>query len=395
MVNSFDFASYDCIGFDLDNTLAEYNEQELINLIYEIIANCMVNNYNYNPNDLLKPVTDDIDFIRKGLTLDIERGNIVSLADDGTVLRASYGTRLLSAAEIKDIYGSDRAWNVGIQHCNDFLTTWNGQLSEKIRSSLDYFDMCVPLIFARSIDSLAGHQSVTAYNVWMHIFNSLCSMFKKENYKDNCGGYYDTLKQNPDKYIKKRSPEFLNWIISLKKANKTTFLITGSDYDYGEFIARNALGPDWEKHFDIVVYYARKPGFFSQNREFKVAGPQETVVSPEKLEFGQSYREGNWTDLHQLFTKSLNKVPKCLYIGDNLIQDVYAPAKFKCCDTVAVVKELTKFDRRIDEELFLSNTWGSIFYDKLNSKSTIWDKVVNNYSKLYVPSLDWFLNKNH
>ena len=153
-MNSFDFTSYDCIGFDLDNTLAEYEEHELINLIYNILANLMVSKHGYNQVHLLTPLKDDIDFIRKGLTIDIERGNIVSLANDGSVLRASHGTRVLSIAEIIQAYGPNRMWDVGVQHCNDFLTTWNGHLSEKIRSSLDYFDICVPLLFARSIDSV-------------------------------------------------------------------------------------------------------------------------------------------------------------------------------------------------------------------------------------------------
>lgn len=396
MTNSFVFASYDCVGFDLDNTLAEYNERELINLIYNILANCMVNDYDYDPTYLLKPVIDDIDFIRKGLTIDVERGNIVSLASDGTVLRASHGTRLLDTSKIIEIYGPEKVWNIGVQHCNDFLSTWNGTLSEKIRSSLDYFDVCVPLLFARSIDSVdaAGH-SVTAHDVWMHVFNSLSSMFNKINYAGNCGGYYDALQQDPEKFIRKRTPEFLNWLNSFKVAKKTTFLITGSDYDYGEFVARTALGADWEKYFDIIVYYARKPGFFAQDRKFKFIGPHDEIVPPEELKLGQSYREGNWTALYQLFAERSKKDnPKCLYIGDNLIQDVYAPAKFECCDTIAVVKELADFGESTDKELFLSNTWGSLLYDGINHKPTIWNKVVNNFSKMRIPSLEWFLNDN-
>ena len=81
--------------------------------------------------------------------------------------------------------------------------------------------------------------------------------------------------------------------------------------------------------------------------------------------------------------------------GDNFIQDIYAPAKFKCCDTIAVIKELANFDQSTDKELFLSNRWGSVLHDKLFDKRTVWNALLNCYSKFNVPSLDWFLNENN
>ncbi len=383
---------YDCIGFDLDNTLVQYYEFELVSLIYDISAEYLVERKHYAPEDLLIPITSDIDFIRKGLTLDTERGNVLSLAEDGSILRACHGTRPLSANDIERVYGPGGKWNLAEEHCNNFLCTWNGELSDLIRSSLDYFDMSVPLLFARIVDALDKRQTdIKKYDFWATILEAVMYVYRTDSFIDNSGEYYRAVRANPYKYLRKCSQNFLRWLDSLKTAGKTTFLITGSKDDYATFIAEHALAENWTKYFDVIVFFAKKPGFFFQARPFQ---PCDAVDNSLELKVDSCYSEGNWNDLYKLFAKVTNKnEPKCLYIGDNLIQDVYTPAKHKCCDTIAVVKELS-VEEDEKNELFHSETWGSFIYDRKNNKYTIWGRVIKNYSKACIPSIEWFVDQS-
>lgn len=393
--SEFNLDDYDCIGFDLDNTLVEYSELELVSIIYDISANFLVDHKEYG-SDILKPITDDIDFLRKGLTLDMERGNIISLGGDGMILRACHGTKPLSEADIEQIYGPDKKWDLGIAHCRDFLITWNGEIAEKIRSSLDYFDMSVPLLFARIVDLIdkKNGKPIEKYDIWSHILEAVFYVYRTETFIDNTGEYYRDVKQNPSKYLKKCSNEFLEWLKSLKAAGKVTFLITGSKNDYGNYIAEYCLTKNWQDYFDAIVYFAKKPGFFVQNRPFLTCDSND-IVKNISLPAEKCYMEGNWSQLYDVFSDLTGKTsPKCLYIGDNLIQDIFTPAHHNCCDTIAVVKELL-MEEQSNQILFNSKTWGSFFYDNEKKRYTVWGDVIKKYSKLCIPSLQWFVDESY
>lgn len=387
----FNLNDYDCVGFDLDNTVCEYKEQELVQLVYDILAQYLVDVKQYN-SEIVQPL--DIDFLRKGLTLDIEQGNILDLAFDGTILKATHGTKSLTDSEIESIYGKKKEWRLAAHHCQNFLATWNGELSEKIRSCMDYFDMAVPLLFARAVDSVDKRSKPQQkYMVWPDMLAGLNYMFNKEHFLSDKGEYYPALKHNPQKYIKKCSTELIEWLKNIKNSGKITFLITGSNIPYGSFIAETALGKDWKQYFDVIIFYARKPGFFVQQRPFYSADDENELLQESDLKCPGSYSEGNWTNLMKVFVKSTGKdSPKCLYIGDNLVQDIYAPTLFKDCDTVAIVKELTA-ECGHEDKLFVSEKWGSFFYSKDEQKYTVWGQIIRDYSKICVPHLEWFVDK--
>lgn len=395
-VSDFNIDDYDCIGFDLDNTLVVYAELELVTLIYNISANYLVTKHEYDAEDILLPISDNIDFLRKGLTLDMERGNILSLGADGCILRVCHGTKALAEDDIKQIYGPDKKWHLAEEHCKDFLSTWNGENAEKIRSSLDYFDMSVPLLFARIVDGIDrknGNQPLEKYDIWSHILEAVFYVYRTETFIDNTGEYYREVKQNPSKFLEKCSSEFLEWLKSLRAAGKIVFLITGSKDDYGNYIADYCLAKNWRDYFQVIIYFAKKPGFFVQNRPFLKCNSND-VVKELNLTSENEFEEGNWCQLYELFGAYTGKLnPKCVYIGDNLIQDIFTPAFYKCCDTIAVVKELLMEEEK-NKALFSSKIWGSFLYDEENKRYTIWGDVIRRYSKLCIPSLQWFVDKS-
>lgn len=122
------FTDYDCIGFDLDNTLLRYKLTEMVELEYRVLANFLITSKGYASKYLERPMVDNIDFLQKGLIIDFARGNILKIAYDGYICHACHGTKKLSDEEIVKIYGNDRNWQVTSDFCKDLLEAWHGKL---------------------------------------------------------------------------------------------------------------------------------------------------------------------------------------------------------------------------------------------------------------------------
>ena len=398
IMSTIRLSDYDCIGFDLDNTLLQYNITNLIKLEYQLLVNFLVDKKKYNPKYLKEPITKkDMDFMQKGLILDFNKGNILKLDASGMIWRASHGTKLLTLNELESAYPGQR-WEIADKFFQDMFSTWNGELSMKIRALLDYFDMPVSLIFAKIVDTLDEEQKPSVYNIWPDILDGMTHIFAREQFKKN-GDFFYALKSNPEKYLHLCSSETIFWIRELKKKKKT-FLITGSDADFIDFTAGYAFGKDWRSLFDIVVCFAKKPGFFVQKgRDFlSLAGYEEKCpIKAKDLEEGGIYTQGNWEELADFFSRVTGKInPKCLYLGDNLIQDVYVPNAFRDCDIIVVVDEQLA-EKMIhhelshsDENIINSNFWGSYFslMEPESYRDSFWNHIIRNHSKVCIPKVD-------
>lgn len=401
----FKISDYDCIGFDLDNTLLKYNITNLVHLEYKILANYLVKEKGYNRKYLLKPLNDkDLDFMQKGLFLDFDRGNILRISPDGKIQRACHGSKLMSIEKIKEVYPEQR-WHVMDTFSNDMLATWNEPLNMKMRSLLDYFDIPSALIFARTVDTLdeENNKPLDIYNIWPDMLSGLIWMFDPKHFELDEGQFFPALKKNPDKYLHKCSPETISWIQEMKK-DKITFLITGSNIDFVDLTATYALGENWRSFFDIVICYAKKPGFFIQGQPFMTImnNKEVDVISSNELLRGNVYSRGNWKELLEFFSRiSCKQNPRCIYIGDNLIQDIYVPKTYGNCDTIALVEEqmsegmIHQCLSHPDDKILNSTIWGSYFClkDTALNVDSIWGYIIKSCSEICIPSLD-LITKN-
>ena len=110
---------------------------------------------------------------------------------------------------------------------------------------------------------------------------------------------------HPEKYILKRSAEFRAWLKMLRDNGKYLYVITGSHFDFASHVASYALGDDWKDLFDIVIFFARKPSFFWENRPFwRLEGPKEveSLEGWEDLETGDYYSQGQTQTRNIIFT---------------------------------------------------------------------------------------------
>lgn len=69
---TFKFSDYDCIGFDLDNTLARYKVGNMIEMEYDIVSKYLIQKKGFSEKHLSKPL--DHNFIMKGLIIDNDNG---------------------------------------------------------------------------------------------------------------------------------------------------------------------------------------------------------------------------------------------------------------------------------------------------------------------------------
>lgn len=385
-------SDYDCIGFDLDNTLCEYNLKPLIQMEYKSLISYLCDFKGYPREVFIESLEEsNMDFLQRGLMLDLKKGNILKISSNGTILKACHGTKEMSDTEITGTYGKDKRWEVTNAFCNDMISTWNGPLADELRSLLDYFDISASLAFAQAVDyndrnsdRLSGIPKAGE-----DIRSALLHTFKRDHFQSEESLFFREMKTNQHRYTLKCPSSVIDWLKKLKETNKVTFLLTGSNIDFASFTAEFSLGENWRELFDVVVCFAKKPGFFVNNSPFiGLDGFNETaVIDREDLTRGSIYSQGNWKDLIFLLSKLTGKVsPKCIYFGDNVVQDVYAPMKFCGCDTIAVIDEL-KCDSLSWPK---SDKWGSYFKLKQSPGSyTIWESAIQKYSRICIPSMKY------
>ncbi|XP_073984999.1 5'-nucleotidase domain-containing protein 1-like [Rhodnius prolixus] len=369
---SFNIERYDCVGFDLDNTLCEYKIDALVRMEYNVMAEYLISK-GYSEHIIAAPLdATEMDFMQRGLLLDLERGNILKLDNCGEVSRASHGTRMLSTEEIRNIYGEAKKCQIILEFFNDLTIAWEPSVSCKFRALLDFFDMPASLAYARIIDDMDSRSDNNYMKCGKDIMAVLQDMYSREHFSSEQSIFFRYLKEEPDLYINKCSDMVINWIQQLNKS-KIVFLVTGSNIDYANFTASHCLGKKWKDMFDVVICYARKPGFFKNKHPFFATKDSREGSQIRKPEMGKVLSQGNWGQLYHLLGKSIGKPnPSCLYFGDNLVEDVYTPAKWGCCDTAAVV----------EEAFFESKRWGSY-----TSSDSLWGSVLRTYALTQVTTL--------
>lgn len=396
--NEFSLGNYDVIGFDLDHTICKYKLKELYKLIYETLANFLIEKHNYSEK-LLDVNAKDITFCQKGLVLDKSRGNFLKLDSRHHIVKASHGTSLLSKEDIKAIYGPDCIWqdSKGIPR----KLCWETALQEPFYVFKDYFVTAGALLCAKAIDILDEQNGspLSSYSVWDHFRDGLIYMYERHNFQDDSGKFFPALKKHPELYIEKCSPDLKDWLVNIRKSKKT-FLLTSSNFDSASFLANFCLGDDWANYFDLIIAFARKPFFFRGSNPFYcVEGNEEKhIIKPEEMKPSVTYTQGNWRDLQSVCSQMCGtENPRALYVGDSVVEDVYAPSEFGGCDTVAVVEEMLA--ERMDgvenlhnaEEELLSDFWGSFFTVNdpcaRGHSSTLWASIISQYSRLSVPDL--------
>ncbi|XP_061785499.2 5'-nucleotidase domain-containing protein 1 isoform X2 [Nerophis lumbriciformis] len=417
MSEYFTLSECDVIGFDLDHTLCRYHLKETSKLIYESFARYLVEHKGYD-EDLLNLTPATWDFCFKGLVVDLEDGNLVKLAEDGSVLRATHGTTDLSTDEIIKHYGPERKW----KHFNSLNTSF--AKSAKYYLYDNYFDLPGALLCGRVVDMLHKWGNEVNSDFWKDMVAAIDHNYNTSAFRD-AGTYFPSVKRDPGRYLQTCSDSVKTWLRSMKNAGKVLLLITSSHSDYCRLICEHILGKDFEDLFDVIITNSLKPGFFSlkpQQRSFKnlVNNVEETDDLPS-LEKPGWYSQGNWIHLHELLKTMTGKMePKVVYFGDSMRSDMFPASSFGKWETVMIVEEMEgegvpksdaaklneaqveplekkgKYEESMKPPSAVSNQWGSYFVDvhggagedEKEQKLTWCCHCIHKYSTMAIPSVE-------
>ncbi|XP_071818580.1 5'-nucleotidase domain-containing protein 1-like isoform X2 [Apostichopus japonicus] len=414
------FSDYDAIGVDLDHTLCKYKLDNLFPHIHESVTQILVDEYNYD-KELLEPFYNDRDSCFKGLVFDFKRGNILKLAENGEILRASHGLQMLTDEDIKEVYPE------GWQYFSELKETL-GQ-SENYRYFENFFDMPLLVICARIIDMLdrkAG-KPLGKYTFITDLFTVCARIWDRSNFSTEKDNFFAGIKRNPEKYLQPCSDKVRNWLKEMKAQGKVIFLLTSSHIDFASFLLDFILGSDWKDYFSICITYARKPGFFMKTPEerpfLSLVGDKEgDPVS--SLKSGEYYSQGNVETFHKYLEEVTGKAePKIMYFGDSLRSDTFPTSKFAHWTNVLILEEMEaeglgpypehqlngkdepvakkpKYEgpSGTEKEFVTSKKWGSFFTHPMGESSskpsqptmnTMWGYFIRKYASLAVPQLDY------
>ena len=304
------------IGFDMDYTLAIYNQRAMDRLSIEATASKLVARgypralltMKYQPN-----------FPIRGPLVDRKLGNILKTDRYRYVKRAFHGTRQLDKEARSRCY-KGRPVRPGIKRYHSIDTL---------------FALSEVTVFAAVVDALDLDGAKLDY---ARLFDDVRACID-EAHRD--GSIKDRIVQDLPRFLI-ADPELPRMLHRLRSAGKRTFLLTNSDACYTEAVMRFLLGegradyPSWSSYFDIVVTSAAKPAFFTERNPLRQIGmPRKAEVS--ELVRGCIYEGGGIVEFERLAGMGGDRV---LYVGDHIYGDVLRAKKGSAWRTLMIIQEM-------------------------------------------------------
>ncbi len=317
------------IGYDMDYTLVHYNSDDWERIAYYYLK-LKLQEQGFPVDDL----EFDTSLIMRGLSLDMELGNLVKANRFNFIKQAMHGTRPLSFEEQKTTYARVPA-ELGNSRFR-FLNT--------------LFSLSEACMYAQLVGKMDAGEfpEGMGYTDLAHIISRSLDEAHTE------GQLKAEILANPEKYIV-LDPEMPLALLDQRAAGKKLLLITNSDWAYTLKIMTYAMDPflpggmTWRDLFHIIIVSARKPAFFERNEPaFEIIndeGHMKPVIGT--LEEGKCYVGA----CASLVERSLGcSGEELLYVGDHLFSDVHVTKSLMRWRTGLVVRE-------IEEELAALETF--------------------------------------
>ncbi len=305
------------VGFDMDYTLAIYDQPEMDRLSIEATRKKLVAR-GYPAFVAEVPVS--IDFPVRGLLIDKRFGHVLKMDRYKVASKGYHGTRQLTREELRVLYQS-----------------------KKLRPATPRYHW---------IDTLYALSEVALYTALVDAFEQrkleldygkLFSDIREcidEAHRD--GTILDAVLGDLPRFVK-RDPELAPTLHKLRSAGKKLFLLTNSRWPYTDRMMTHLIGgamaeyPSWRNFFDIVVCAATKPAFFTERRPLLERDGEQQRPATFPLERGRIYEGGNLEELERALAVSGDEV---LYVGDHIYGDILRSKKDSAWRTAMIMQEL-------------------------------------------------------
>ncbi len=311
------FDQIDWVGFDMDYTLAIYDQPRMDRLTIDAaLSKLVARGY---PESLLK-LDLDLDFPVRGLMIDAELGNVLKMDRYKYVKRAYHGMRELSYEERRETY-----------HTSKVRTKRN----PRYHFVDTLYALSEVTVFAAGVQHLESLGFELDYAKWFADIRDCVDLSHQD------GSILDHIMANPAEFLV-RDPDLPLALHKLRSAGKKLFLLTNSQPAYTallmQYLMEGSLPEykSWKQFFDVIITASRKPRFFIQEDiPLALHDQPDTVV--KRLERGKIYTGGCLSELSRLSAMNGDRV---LYVGDHIYGDVLRAKKHSAWRTAMIIQEL-------------------------------------------------------
>ncbi len=304
------------VGFDMDYTLAIYNQTEIDKLSVAATVKKLVAR-GYPPE--LADVNYAYDFPVRGLLIDKRFGHLLKMDRYKYVGKGYHGMRELTHDERRNLYHARKVRPVAPRY------HWIDTLYALPEAAL----------YAGAVDLLDRLNAPVDY---AQLFQDIRECID-EAHRD--GAIVDVIQHDLPRFVM-RDLDLAASLHKLRSAGKKLFVLTNSRWGYTDTMMKYLLEgmmteyPSWRNFFDVVVVAATKPAFFQERRPF-MERVGEITQPATRLERGHIYEGGNLRDFERLIHSGGDAV---LYIGDHIYGDILRSKKESAWRTAMIVQEM-------------------------------------------------------
>jgi HAD superfamily 5'-nucleotidase-like hydrolase len=317
------------VGFDMDYTLALYNQARIEELSIRATLDKLVTAKGYP--EAIRGLGYDPQLALRGLVVDRDSGNIFKPDRYGYPGRARHGLTALERETIAELYQRERTRLSNRRYA--WIDTLFALPEAVLYAGLvDFFDRLDPTAGA----PVAGKPDYGA--LWTHIRECIDLAHRDGSIKSIVGAQLAS-------YIV-RDEALAETLHKFRSSGKRLFLLTNSAWDYTSqvmsYLLDGALAayPNWRSYFDVIVVSAAKPEFFTEAHPFiELDGDGEPTSKPHDGPFqrGRIYQGGNLKDFQERARGSGDKV---LFVGDHIYGDMLRSRKSSNWRTAMVLQEM-------------------------------------------------------
>jgi 5'-nucleotidase len=305
------------VGFDMDYTLAIYNQPEMDELsIKATIEKLIARGY----PDFIRSMPYSTAFPVRGLLIDKRFGHILKMNRYKHVTKGYHGFRELAKEELRALYHS-----------------------KKIRPATPRYHW-IDTLYALSEAALyaALTEAMEQRGLAIDYAKTFTDIRESIDEAHRDGTILDAVAADYPRYVLK-DRELAHTLHKLRSSGKKLFLLTNSRASFTDKMMAYLLHgemseyPSWRNYFDIVVVAATKPAFFQEQRPLMERDGDQLRPAAFPLERGKIYEGGNLQDLERGLGVSGDQV---LYVGDHIYGDILRSKKESAWRTVMIIQEL-------------------------------------------------------
>jgi 5'-nucleotidase len=366
---SLDLSRVDWIGFDMDYTLALYNQRRMDELsIRATVSKLLERGY----PAAIRGLAYDPALGSRGLVVDRVAGNVFKPDRHGRPCRARHGFRILDAKQCAELYHRRRI------SLSDVRYGWIDSLFA-LPEAVIYLDL------VEFLDNQEGGRPEYG-RLWQDIRECIDLAHRDGSIK--------TIVSADMRSFIERDPSLAETLDRFRASGKRLFLLTNSGWDYTDAVMRFLLDgqlvsrPSWLDYFEIVVVSALKPRFFTEDQPFaRLDDLGRTVPDLPWGGFlaGRVYLGGNVRELER---RAGLRGDRVLFVGDHLSADMLSSRQSSSWRTAMILQELEQEIAFRDRDSVCNQPWGPLFRE--GKRTSKFGEQVEAYACLYTSRVSNF-----